>query len=123
MIFCELLPPQCPPTDADDGPLVSVYRVLAGSNPAPSDWESYLQKGKPCPKTVDLCRWGSLSLQSSKVAAQKLKKLPNFRGATHAAKISIPKNMGKHKQKKSHYDFWPTSVCDPSQFIDELVEI
>jgi hypothetical protein len=123
MPFDELLPPSCPPEDIESGDLQGVYRMLAGAAPTPFDWMSHLRRGKRCPADVDPCRWGSLSLQRTLVAAKKLKKLPNFRSATHVAELDVPSGAGVFKSKKNHIDFWGDTSNDVGTFVIGVKQI
>jgi hypothetical protein len=123
MSFCPLLPVQCPPTDADDSVIEGAFRLLSGSTPHSFDWQTHLQRGKACPPTADACRWGSLSFFKSVEAVQKLKKLPNFRSATHVAEVAIPSGNGVHKVQGEHIDFWAHISVSMGTFVTKLVTL
>lgn len=120
MNFDPDLPPMCPPSDAKSNSLENVYRLLASKEPNQDDWLSYKQLGKKGHSEVDECRLSSLSLQKTFPAVQKLKRLPNFRSATHAAVLNIPKESGAHKSKRNHIDFWKAYDVEMGQFVQEL---
>ena len=65
----------------------------------------------PCPPDVDPCRAASCSLMASRVAAEKLLKLPRYRKGSVAC-LHIPKGSGKARKKKQHIDFWAFSGFD-----------
>ena len=123
MEFHDDLPNSCPPSDCSCDDLDGVYRLLKGQEPIDDDWLSHMQLGKVCPTTVDPCRWASLSLQGSKVAVKKLQKLPNFRSATHAAKLDIPGSAGVFLTSRNHHDFWQVKAANMNDFVSEVIEV
>ena len=123
MEFSEDLPASCPPADCECDELTGVYRLLKGANSVAEDWLSQMQLGKVCPKKVDPCRWASLSLQANKVAVRKLCKLPNFRGATHAAVLDIPYTAGVFLTNRSHHDFWKNRAANMNDFVSQIIEV
>lgn len=105
LTFAEPLPPQCPPNDAVDVELVSVFRLLDSAVPGPDAFKSQNALGLPAPQGIDLCRWASCSLV---LDAKKQKKFPRFKNTHHwAAEITVPVGAGRSKQTSSnHIDFW-----------------
>lgn len=110
--------PSCPPSTAKNSALSGAYRLLRGTQPAPTDWLSHQALGKPLPAGVCPCEWASISLMSTLVAAKKLAKLPNFQGVTTAAVLDIPAGAGVHESKKNHINFWP---APPLPFSPQVV--
>jgi hypothetical protein len=105
MVYCESLPDECPPNDAKDDELVGFVRLVETLPPTETDFQSHaiLQPDKK-PKTVDDCRWASLSLISSQ-KADTLLKTSRHRSKQKLA-VTVQKGFGRWKGNESHVDFW-----------------
>ena len=115
-----IFPADCPPNPHDTHALGPVYRVLAGANPAPVDWQSHDQKGQPLPHGMCKCRWVSISLFTNTSVVKKFKNLAHL---THAAELHIPANAGAHITKRAHIDFWSANNAALAQHVTAVVPI
>ena len=118
--FMEKLPPQCPPADAEDRELDSIYRYVASKEVDLDAFKSHAALGKPCPIGVEPCRWASCSL---KPHTNVLTKLPALKDLKWAAKLKIPKGAGRSKMTKNHVDFWCTKGFDLTTAVLEVVKV
>ena len=106
--YAENLPQQCPPDEAIDGELASVYRLVANEVPTADDFLSKAARGDALWDGVTECDWASCSL------FKKEKSLPSRYSRTrqeypYVVELNIPKAVGKHKTgkaKRGHVDFW-----------------
>ncbi len=124
MQFAEALPPQCPPNDAEDIPLVAVYRLVQTQQPSPKDFLSHAALGRPHGHGMSACAWASCSLVLD--ALVQIKRWPRMRDEYHfAVKLSVPKGAGLSKGKKdsNHINFWPFASFDPISVIKEVITL
>ncbi|MCD7849178.1 MAG: hypothetical protein LUH63_05240 [Parabacteroides sp.] len=118
MEWFEILPEQCPPTDAQccDG----FYYRIANGNPAESaDFFSQRQLNPDkifIGKGIDECIVRAISLFSEKTEAEKRLKLPKFKKA-HLALVQLRTKDGVIKKTfgPAHYSWWRTKEFDVSQ--------
>ena len=115
------LPPSCPPVPRDSSAVGPVYRVLNGGAVATAyDWLSHEQRGQTLPTGMDRCRFASLSLFKNTAVVRKYK---NLRHLTHAAELNIPADVGAHKTKGDHVDFWCADGEALSAHVTQIVSI
>lgn len=114
----ELLPEQCPPTDAKH--CEGHYYRIANGNPA--TYEDFFSQRKLQPDKVfkgleiDECITRAVSLFSDKGEAERRLKLPKFKKASIALVELEPKD-GKIKKTFgiAHYSWWRTTDFNVSQ--------
>lgn len=114
----EVLPEQCPPTDARK--CEGCYYRIANGNPATT--EDFFSQRKLQPDKVfrglgvDECVTRSVSLFSDKGEAEKRLKLPKFKKACIAVVELKPKDgVLKKTFGTAHYSWWRTTSFDVSQ--------
>lgn len=111
----ELLPANCPPSDALQPNNAKFYRFVSHP-PQPEDFLS--QRQSQPHKTfagIDECLVRSISLMSSKAGCEKLRKLSKFKSKT-VAEIYLTPDSGVIKQtfqKPEHYSWWRKADFDP----------
>lgn len=115
-MYCEELPPSCPPAKAIEDAIGPVFRRTDQDPPSKDDFVSHAALGKKAAFPVDPCRWASCSLfrDKSQIAniSSKLPKPRTF--ANFIAELTIPAGSGRWIEgKKGHIDFWMYGAFDP----------
>lgn len=114
------LPPSCPPASHQSNALEEVWRLLSNAAPVTYDWLSHAQRGKPLPPGADACEWASLSLMKNPSVAKKLR---NLRHLTHAARLSVPANVGAHLTNGNHVHYWADAGTNVASFVVSVARI
>ena len=104
MSFCEPLPKQCPPPDAQEGDLETLYRLVENDPVQEEDFWSHEKLGKSRPKDVDECRWASCSLLSEK-KARSIQKNKRHKHKKMLA-VNVRQTHGRWTRTDEHVDFW-----------------
>jgi hypothetical protein len=117
MEFCEELPPQCPPPEAEDIAIEEAWRVVSGAELTAEDFYSHARKQIPKRPTATDCDHASCSLFTSrdKVAALA-SRLPKTRIANPwIARVAIPVGAGLSvaNKKTLHVHLWMYKSFDP----------
>lgn len=122
MTYKEVLPDQCPPSNADESNLNKVCRFLLFPDNDERNFHSHKKLGKKIGDACE-CRAASVSLfkhdcipsvlSASKTALFKNKKI---------CLLEIPAGSGRHIEKKGHIDFWMYSEYDPKTSIVAILE-
>lgn len=107
--FAESLPPLCPPSDAVDQEIDTVFRLVSSQTPTIADFNSKAAQGHVCPAHLDACSWASCSLFKEARSLLKYTRLRLER--PYLATLKIPIGVGMHKisGKRGHVDFWSYS--------------
>ena len=131
MIFREPLPPDCPPSHAQDilEPILR-YRLLADAIPAQSDFDSWTQQhaGSGIMLEVDPCVQSGVSVFTTVEAARRRLNSPGNRQKNgkrrwnHIGVVTIEAGAGKATRVGSngHQTWWPTSDFDPVEHCEML---
>lgn len=125
-MYCEVLPPSCPPADASEHDLQTVFRRIDSSTATPQDFMSHAALGKKALHPVDPCKWASCSLFRSKTQVVNISaRLPKPRSfANFVAELNIPAGSGKWMEgKRGHIDFWAYAAFNPLTAVSTTVSL
>ena len=125
--FGEKLPAECPPADALDEALATVYRLVPKAEPDESCFSSHFALGKvksEAYKATD-CEWASCSLFGSLEVMLKIKGLRKRN--KFVAKLSVPEKSGRYiaayvAEEMSHIHFWRFNSFNLSNAVESVSE-
>jgi hypothetical protein len=119
LVFPEWFPDACPPASAIDAG-GEVFRVVAGGELIPADFESHYEKGTAL--RAPACRRCAVSVFDSFSGACHLLKIKPSLGTEIAAGVLLP-TAGKMEYAGSpgHIEWWPYSGVDRPSFFREPV--
>lgn len=108
-IWYEELPKYCPPEDAFPPQSRIFYRVSEGNPSKDSDFFSQRKLQPQKQFNVDECIARAVSVFENKSDAERIAKLPKFKGCV-IAEIALTEKDGLIKKtfSKSHYSWWRT---------------
>ena len=101
------VPDQCPPADASNSALETVFRLVPIDAPTEETFMSLAALGEVRPATINAteCEWASCSLRTDLAMLLKMKGLR--RRNPYVATLSIPEGSGRHTVGQStHVNFW-----------------
>lgn len=110
----EELPDQCPPKDAAPAEDVIFYRLCRNEDPEDQDFYSHRKLNPEAVYNVSECIARAVSLNNSRDAAVKLKKIPAFREKKITAiKLSVFDGLVcQTGPKKHHFSWWRSLAFD-----------
>lgn len=117
----EILPEQCPPSDAFEPRGFVCYRLCKGSEPADADFVSQRQLQPTKVFNAPECVARAVSVHSDIADSLKLTGLPAHRGKT-IVELALDPSHGVVKKtgRLSHYSWWRSSACTPVLFAKKV---
>lgn len=118
-IWAEPLPDSCPPTDAKSPNYEAYFRLVNTVPPTINDFLS-TRAEFPERKMTDECIARAVSLFSTEVRCQNVKKLPTLKDKI-IYKIELPPECGVlSKTGRDHYSWWRFDKFDIANYCREL---
>lgn len=123
--FAEVLPDQCPPTDALAKFNFNVVRLVPGSQATYADFASHAAKGMAIRGDCDPCRWASCSLFLAPDRDLKgptpVMKLPRLRNLCYLAFLTVDGSSGQCLPgARGHLDFWMYASFAPVEAVTKV---